>query len=111
MLSLLRRHDPIMNMSLLQFSLAFASIAMLSTLMFLMIKRKLRATYPLFFSFLGVNILATTILITVYHYSSGQQYFYAYWSASTVLVLVGFAVLYEVFVNILKPFSAVDRKS
>ncbi len=45
-------------------------------------------------------------MIPVYYYASGQ-YFYVYWTASTVVMVVGFAVLYEVFVNILKPFSAV----
>jgi len=36
-----------------------------------------------------------------------QQYFYVYWSLSTLVMILGFAVMYEVFVNILKPYSAV----
>jgi hypothetical protein len=95
-----------MNMSLPQLALALVSVAMLGGLMILMIRRKLRTAYPLFFSFLGLNVLAVAVLMPIYHYAPGQ-YFYAYWSASTVVMLVGFAVLYEVFVNILKPFSAV----
>jgi hypothetical protein len=95
-----------MKMSLPQLALAAVSVVMLVALMVLMVKRKLRVAYPLFFTFLGLNVLAVAVLMPVYHYTPGQ-YFYAYWSASTVLMLVGFAVLYEVFVNILKPFSAV----
>jgi hypothetical protein len=93
-------------MSLPQLALALISVVMLSAVMVLMIRRKLRATYPLFFIFLGLNTIAVAILMPVYYYASGQ-YFYVYWATSTVLMLVGFAVLYEVFVNILKPFSAV----
>src|SRR5579864_1024317 len=95
-----------MNMSLPQLALALVSVAMQSAVMVLMIKRKLRATYPLFFSFLALNTLGVTILVPVYYFGIGQ-YFYVYWATNTILILVGFAVLYEVFVNILKPFSAV----
>src|SRR6266852_7368191 len=93
-------------MSVTQLALALIVIGMEGTLMVLMVKRKLRPAYPLFFSFLGLNVVALTIVMLVYYYANGQ-YFYVYWAASTVLMLVGFAVLYEVFVNILKPFSAV----
>src|SRR5258708_156057 len=93
-------------MALLQIILPLIIVGMESAVMFLMIKRKLSATYPLFFGFLGLNILAVAILLPVFYYARGQ-YFYVYWAARTFLMLVGFAVLYEGFVNILKPFSAV----
>ncbi len=95
-----------MQITLPQLALALVSIAMLSVVMALMIKRRLRTAYPLFFTFLGLNLLATMVLMPLYYYAIGQ-YFFVYWAASTVLTVLGFAVLYEVFVNILKPFSAV----
>jgi hypothetical protein len=95
-----------MNISLPQLALALIVIGMESTVMVLMIKRNLRAAYPLFFSFLGLNVLGIAIAMLVYCFAKAQ-YFYVYWAASTVVMILGFAVLYEVFVNILKPFSAV----
>jgi hypothetical protein len=53
-----------------------------------------------------VNTLGTFLGLLVYFYAY-QQYVYVYWSLSTIYMLVGFLVLYEVFINILKPFSAV----
>lgn len=95
-----------MQMTLPQLALALISVVMQTAVMVVMVKRKLRNAYPLFFAFLGLNTLAVAIMIPVYQYAIGQ-YFYVYWATSTVLMVVGFAVLYEVFVNILKPFSAV----
>jgi len=93
-------------MPLTQIVLILVNMLMLGALIALMIKRKLSNAYPLFFSFLCLNAITGSLLMPVYFYAKGQ-YFNVYWSASTVLMLVGFAVLYEVFVNILKPFSAV----
>jgi len=90
----------------LPLAFALVIVVMEITVMALMIKRKLRASYPLFFSFLGLNILTIVTVLPVYFYAS-SQYFNVYWSATTVLMLLGFAVLYEVFINVLKPFSAV----
>jgi len=106
MLPLLRRRGSLMKQSLPQLALALGTILILVTLMVLMVKRKLRTVYPLFYAFLIINLLSAVILIPAYRYAIGQ-YFYVYWTCSTVIMLVGFAVLYEVFVNILKPFSAV----
>jgi len=94
-----------MQMSLTQLMFALFGILMPGVVMALMVQRKLRGTYPLFFSFLALNSLTNIIGIMVYRYAVGQ-YFYMYWSASTILMLLGFGVLYEVFVNLLKPYSA-----
>jgi hypothetical protein len=95
-----------MQMSFPQIAMALISFAMTCTVMLVMAKRNLRATYPLFFSYLGINALSIPLLSLLYRYAIGQ-YFYAYWSMSTVVMMVGFAVQYEVFVDILKPYSAV----
>ncbi|HZD93804.1 MAG TPA: hypothetical protein VE133_06090 [Candidatus Sulfotelmatobacter sp.] len=73
--------------------------------MVLMVRRKLRAAYPLFYSFLALNTLTVAVGMLVYRYVA-TQYVYVYWTASTILMLLSFGVLYEVFVNLLKPYSA-----
>ncbi|MCU1253725.1 MAG: putative rane protein [Candidatus Angelobacter sp.] len=95
-----------MSMSFLQFALAITSVAVMGALMFVMAKRKLRSAYPLFFAYIGINALAVVMGLAALRFASAQ-YFYIYWTNSTILMLVGFAVQYEVFVAILKPFSAV----
>jgi hypothetical protein len=95
-----------MQMSHPQIALALVSFLMTGGVMFVMAKRNLREAYPLFFSYLGINAVAVLLLTVLYKFAIGQ-YFYAYWTTSTLLMMVGFAVQYEVFVDILKPFSAV----
>ncbi len=92
-------------MSLAQLTVLTASLLMQSAVMFLMIRRNLRNAYPLFFTFLSLNTLAVILCTAVYHFAIGQ-YFFIYWTLSTVVMLFGFGVLYEVFVNLLKPYSA-----
>lgn len=96
-----------MPMSFLQFALAITSVAVMCTLMFVMAKRNLRSAYPLFFSYIAINALAVLMGLAALRFASSAQYFYIYWTNSTIVMLVGFAVQYEVFVTILKPFSAV----
>jgi hypothetical protein len=95
-----------MPIPVFQFALIIASFLMICGVMLLMVKRNLRATYPLLFSYLAVNALAALIVVAIYRYAIGQ-YFFAYWTLSTLSMVVGFAVQYEVFVDVLKPFSAV----
>jgi hypothetical protein len=94
-----------MSFSLTQLTLAVAGIVMPAVVMALIIRRNLRTQYPLFFSFLALNCLINLIGMLVYRYASGQ-YFFVYWVGSTILTLISFGVLYEVFVNLIKPYSA-----
>src|SRR5947209_16120894 len=95
-----------MQMSHPQIYLALISFLMTCSVMFVMAKRNLRTAYPQFFSYLGINAVAVLLLTIIYKFAIAQ-YFYAYWTTSTLLMMVGFTVQYEVFVDILKPFSAV----
>jgi len=95
-----------MQMSHPQLALAMISFLLTGGVMFIIARRNLRQAYPLFFSYLGINAVAVLLLTVLYKFAIGQ-YFYAYWTTSTLLMMVGFTVQYEVFVDILKPFSAV----
>lgn len=95
-----------MHMPAFQFALIIAGFLMTCGVMTLMVNRNLRTTYPLLFSYLAVNATTVPVLLSIFRYAPGQ-YFFAYWTMSTLSMLVGFAVQYEVFVDVLKPFSAV----
>lgn len=96
-----------MRMSLPQLLLAALSLVMFAILLMIMLVRNLRTKYPLFFSFLLLNALAGVLTAAAYQFASSQQYFYIYWSLSSLVMLLGFGVMYEVFVTMLKPYSAV----
>jgi hypothetical protein len=95
-----------MRMSLPQLLVAALSLAMFGILLLIMVRRNLRTKYPLFFSFLSLNALAGIMTAGAYQFAF-QQYFYIYWSLSSLVMLLGFGVMYEVFVTMLKPYSAV----
>ena len=95
-----------MQMTFPQFAVALLTFGMSGAVMLVMAKRNLRTAYPLFFTFLGIITLSVPVSALIYRFAIGQ-YFYAYWTASTLVMAVGFAVQYEVFVDILKPYSAV----
>jgi hypothetical protein len=95
-----------MPLSLPQFVLALGSFIVMGIVLSVMMTRKLRAAYPMFFGYIAVNAIAVAVCLGAYRFAYGQ-YFYIYWTSSTILMLVGFTVQYEVFVDVLKPYSAV----
>jgi hypothetical protein len=95
-----------MHMSLAHLLVALSSIILSSTVLFLMMARRLRAKFPLFFALVTLYAISLPVLFATYEFSY-NQYFYAYWTISTLVMLLGFAVMYEVFVAMLKPYSAV----
>src|SRR5215467_1629377 len=95
-----------MHISFFQLLLVALTLTMLGSLMVVMVRGNLRAKFPLFFAFIGL-LAASVVIALVTLVFAYKQYFYVYWSLSTLVMILGFAVMYEVFVNILKPYSAV----
>jgi hypothetical protein len=71
-----------------------------------MCKRQMRGKFTMFFNYLVLLAIAS-VALQVSSRSSQYEYFYVYWVFTALLMLAGFAVLYEVFITILKPYSAV----
>ena len=95
-----------MPLSFPQLLLGLGSLAVMGIVLSIMAARKLRIAYPMFFGYIAVNAAAAVACLGAYRFAYGQ-YFYIYWTCSTILMLIGFTVQYEVFVDVLKPFSAV----
>lgn len=95
-----------MRMPLSQLIVSWTIVLIQSLIMLLMLRRRLRTAFPFFFVFLGFNSVAVLTAVVAYRFAY-EQYFYIYWSLSTIVMLLGLGVLYESFANILKPFSAV----
>jgi len=73
----------------------------------IMLKRKLRPEFPLFFQYTLVNTGALCAALILHAMPIQQAWLpYADWAISLVSMVLAFGVLYEVFVNTLKPYSA-----
>jgi len=72
--------------------------------------RKLKSNFPVFFSYLIFSSVAMLFLDATYVACSVRfaksDCFYIYWALNFIQMLFQFAVMYEVFVNALKPYSA-----
>jgi len=66
-------------------------------------RRKLHIEFPFFFSYTAFQVLSVAILFGVFHLY-GSRYFYAYWTSSALSVMLGFAVIHEVFCYAIRPY-------
>jgi hypothetical protein len=68
-------------------------------------QRKLRAEFPVFFRY-SLFCVAGCVISLIPFIFYCPQYFYVYWSMTAVTMALEFAVMYELLVNALKPYSA-----
>ena len=71
-----------------------------------LIRRKLRSEFNIFFTYCCFGVGVTAIGIAGYAFSSSIQYFYLYWVMNFLLAALEFGIMFEIFVNALKPYSA-----
>lgn len=73
-----------------------------------MARRKLREQFPLFFSYTLLQVISFIVLFGLYHRApggvNGHTYFYAYWTTTALSVIMGFAVIHEVFGYTIRPY-------
>src|SRR5512132_1894613 len=79
-------------------ALVFAFLAMA------MHRRGLRERYPFFFSYAVFQVVSFVVQFAVYHYWP-KSYFYEYWTAAALSIGISFAVIYEVFAEVFRPFE------
>jgi len=80
-----------------------APICQLFLLIF-MLKRKLRAEFPLFFTYTVFQVISFAVQYSVYHFAP-DHYFDAYWTAAAVSAMLGFLVIHEVFSYAIRPYA------
>lgn len=81
-----------------------APAVMFAALSVLMVRRNLRKQFPFFFSYAVYQVIGFLVQFVVYH-KLPSQYFYAYWTMATISVLLGLSVIYELFVEVFRPFE------
>lgn len=68
-------------------------------------QKKLRSEFPVFFRYSLVSVVGYAIVLIPFVVYC-PQYFYVYWPLTAVTMVLEFAVMYELLINALKPYSA-----
>ncbi|HYL93133.1 MAG TPA: hypothetical protein VEW69_08245 [Alphaproteobacteria bacterium] len=82
--------------------------AAFAAILLILCKHKLRSAFPIFFTYISFGLLMVAVALPVYlrTCSCATSYFYVYWTLTTLFMLLEFGVMYEIFVNALKPHAA-----
>jgi hypothetical protein len=88
-------------------AISLASVFVQAATLRILVKRKLRSDFPIFFRYtaycVGIGLLG---FVTYAVACECWQYYYLFWACNALLMCFQFGVMYETFVNALKPYSA-----
>lgn len=87
-------------------ALAIVGIAVQASILRFIFKRRRQSEFSIFATYNALGIVLAGIGILGYPLQGCTQYFYIWWVSGVLFVGVEFALLYEIFVNALKPYSA-----
>jgi hypothetical protein len=71
-----------------------------------MFARKLHRTFPVFFTYLASQVAMFCVLFPVQKLCGYNVYFYSYWICAAISLGLGFKVIYEVFIDVFRPYHA-----
>ncbi len=94
-----------MSFGVITYALWIAPVPILVFLAATMIRRNLRREFPVFFVYAIFEVITFVLLFSSYHLSY-KAYFCLYWLTSGVGVLLGFAVMREIFDNLFRRYDA-----
>ena len=77
----------------------------------LMISRRLARQFPFFFTYLAFHVVESSIALAIYHYFGRRSYPYLYefWTAQGLGLALRFAVIYEIFSHVFRPYEGLRR--
>lgn len=75
-----------------------------------LVRRKIRSDFPVFlvynaYAALAAVALAVCFIVASMPSASQHFYFYVYWTLNALFMVLQFGVMYEIFVNALKPYA------
>jgi hypothetical protein len=70
----------------------------------IMLRRGLHRTFPVFFAYTAFEVLDFLILFPVFRSANIMAYFYAYWISAAISLAIGFKVIHEIFLDVLRPY-------
>src|SRR5262249_14237601 len=92
---------------LLERTLWLAGPLLQATISVFMLRRKLHRELPWFFGYTVFQVVQTTV--SWFLHDKFPPYFYFYWSAELVGLILGLAVIYEVFRNVVMNYDRLHR--
>jgi hypothetical protein len=70
----------------------------------IMFWRRLHRTFPVFFAYVVFQVLNFLVLFPIYRSERFELYFDAYWISAAISVAIGFKVIHEIFLDMLRPY-------
>jgi len=79
-----------------------------------LLKRKLVHDLPVFFTYVAYHVLRTAVLFGIHLLHLQQRmnyahYFYVYWAGETISIVLGFAVIYEIYRKVFQNYGALRQ--
>ncbi|HVO81748.1 MAG TPA: hypothetical protein VMT28_13515 [Terriglobales bacterium] len=90
-----------------------APYAIQAIILAVMLRRRLWHEFPVFFAYTGFEIVQGGVLFALDHNGgvSPHQYWEVYWVAQVLSIALRFAVIYEIFAHIFRPYAALGELS
>lgn len=100
-----------MSISAFQYVLWILPASLQLWLVIVMLRRELRQEYKCFFAYTAFHVVRFVVEFSIFHLASHIAYFFFYWAAGAVSVLLGFAVIYEIFRQSFEPYPGLREVS
>ena len=71
-----------------------------------MFRRRLYKDFPVFFAFILIQIAVFALEFPIYRLGFDQVYFYVFWSAAALNLVLDFKIIHEVFLDVFRPYHA-----
>lgn len=95
-----------MHLSVIQWIPIFATVLLQMVILAVLVRRKLRSSFPFFFNFVALSLISISVRAALFSWLSPSECFYLRWTLLGLATLLSFAVMHELFVHILRPYSA-----
>lgn len=94
-------------MKLLMYITWFLGPLLETILVVVMVRGRVRRTFPRFFAYILFQLLKSMVLFVVYHYYS-DNYFYAYWTGNALSVLLSVTVIDEIWRCLFREYEGIQ---
>jgi len=88
-------------------ALWLGGLALQALLVVVLFTKRVWTNFPIFFSYCTFNFLATGVMLALLRYR--VVYFWGYWLAEGIGLILGFGITYEVFGRLFMPHPALKR--
>jgi hypothetical protein len=67
-------------------------------------RRKLYRSFPIFFTYVGFQILIFALLFPLSRFGPYVLYFYLFWASSAINLILGFMIIHEIFLDVFRHY-------